>query len=116
MALFSKVKLSGSTDGKGILVAATATPGTPIHTAVAGTANWDEIYLYAMNTHTADVELTIEWGGTGAGDRITQTIALKTGSILVVPGLILQNGQAVAAFASVTNVVNIMGFVNRITA
>ena len=37
MATFTKKKLSGSTDGKPIAVAATATPGTLIHTAVTGT-------------------------------------------------------------------------------
>ena len=33
MATFTKLKLSGSTDGKAIKVAATATAGTTIHTA-----------------------------------------------------------------------------------
>ena len=41
MATFSKIPLSGSTNGKGILVAATATLGTTIHTAGSGTTNFD---------------------------------------------------------------------------
>ena len=43
MATFTKTLLSGSTNGKAILVAATATPGTTIHTAVAGTSSLDEM-------------------------------------------------------------------------
>ncbi len=39
MATYSKVLLSGSTNGKQIKVAATATPGTTIHTAVTGTTS-----------------------------------------------------------------------------
>ena len=35
MATFTKVKLSGSTNGRGIAVAATATLGTTIHAAHA---------------------------------------------------------------------------------
>ena len=62
MATYSKELLSGSTQGKGILVAATATAGTTIHTAVAGTTDIDEIWLYGVNTHSADLKLTLEWG------------------------------------------------------
>jgi hypothetical protein len=56
--------LSGSTDGKWIKVVATATAGTAIHTAVAGTTagTYDEIWLRAQNNHTAAVNLTIEFG------------------------------------------------------
>ena len=43
MATYSKQLLSGGTNGKNIKVAATATAGTTIHTAVAGTTDIDEI-------------------------------------------------------------------------
>ena len=36
MATYSKELLSGSTNGKGILVVETATAGTLLHTAVSG--------------------------------------------------------------------------------
>ena len=62
MATYSKELLSGSTNGKGILVAATATAGTLIHTAVSGSTDLDEIWLYAVNSSDADVKLTLEWG------------------------------------------------------
>ena len=118
MATFTKLKLSGSTDGLGILVAATATPGTAVHTAVSGTGNnnFDEIYLYAQNNHTADVVLTVEFGGVSIASQIIQTIPTKSGMVLVTFGNILQNAMAVAAFAGTTNVVTLFGYVNRIAA
>lgn len=118
MAIAVKRKLSGSTDGTGIKVVATATAGTLIHTAVAGTTagTFDEVWLYAYNGHTADVVLTIEYGGATVPDQnIVQTIPYKQGIFLVVPGLILQNSLVVRAFASVANVIAISGYVNNMT-
>lgn len=117
MATYSKRALSGSTNGRQIKVVSTATAGTTIHTAVTGTSDLDEIWLYAVNMHTADVNLTIEFGGTTSpDDLIQQTIATKAGLALVIPGLVLQNECVVKAFASVANVVLISGFVNRVAA
>jgi hypothetical protein len=62
MATFSKRLLSGSTDGKAIKVVQTATAGTTIHTAVSGTSDIDEIWLYAVNSSASAVKLTLEWG------------------------------------------------------
>lgn len=118
MATALKRKLSGSTDGKPIKIAATATAGDTIHTAVSGTTDgtYDEIWLWVYNSHTTGVELTIEFGGATAPDQnIKVTPAAKSGLMLIVPGLILQNGATVKAFAATTNVLTISGFVNRIT-
>ena len=116
MATFTKNKLSGSTNGKQIKVVATATAGTLIHTAVSGTTNWDEVWIYAENNHTSAADLTIEFGGVASpDDLIIMSIPSKSGLYLIVPGLILQNGLAVRAFASVANVISISGFVNSIT-
>ena len=116
MATFTKVLLSGSTNGRGILVAATATAGTVVHTAVAGTSSLDEVWLYAHNTSASAVKLTIEYGGTTApNDHIEVNIGADgTGLILVAPGILLQNGLVVRAFAGTANVLNIFGYVNRI--
>jgi len=88
-----KRKFSESTDGKGIKIVATATAGTAIHTAVAGTTagTFDEIQLYAANNHTAAVNLTIEFGSASTDDNIQMSIPSKTGLYRVIPGLILQN-------------------------
>jgi len=117
MATYSKVKLSGGTTGKNVKVVATATAGTTIHTAVAGTSDLDEVWLYACNTDSTDRKLTIEYGGATSPDDLTEvTIAAEAGWVLVCPGLLLQNGLVIKAFAAAANVVMINGYVNRITA
>ncbi len=118
MATAKKRKLSGSTDGKPIKIAATSTAGTAVHTAVVGTTEgtFDEIWLWAYNSHTAELLLTIEFGGADAPDQnISVTIPSKVGLVPVIPGLILQNGATVKAFAASANLITISGFVNTIT-
>lgn len=113
-----KRKFSGSTDGKAIKITTTATPGDTIHTSVAGTTSgtYDEIWLWAYNGHTADVVLTIEFGGTTVPDQnIVITVPYKSGLIPILPGIILQNGLVVKAFASVANACTVIGYVNAIT-
>ena len=113
MAVFTKVILSGSTDGRMVKVAATATPGTTIHTAHATAI--DEVWLYAVNSDTTDRKLTIEWGGTTApDDLIEQTIPAESGLVLLTNGPI-QNSLVIKAFAAVADVVMVYGWVNRIT-
>ena len=117
MATFSKVLLSGSTDGKAIKVAATATAGTTIHTAGSGSTNKDEIWIYAVNSSSSSVKLTIEWGEATAPDgNIEVTVLPEAGLVTVIPGLLLQNSLVCKAFAGTANVICIHGFVNRITA
>lgn len=117
---YEKMKLSGSTDGRGIKVVQTATAGDTIHTGPSDADDYDEIWLYAYNGHTADVLLTIEWGGVSVpDDNIKVTIPYQEGLVLVVPGLVLKGNAAplvVKAFAFVTSVIVITGFVNRIEA
>ena len=114
--------LSGSTQGKGIKLTDTSTSGNTdagylIHTAVAGTTDIDIVYLYAMNTDSSDRKLTIEWGGvTSPDDLIEVTIEAESGLKLVVPGLPLQNGLHIKAFAATANVITIHGYVHRYDA
>jgi len=116
MATMSKVLLSGSTNGKAIKVAQTATAGDTIHTAVSGASDLDEIWLWAVNSSGSDVKLTLEWGEATAPDgNIEVTIEAESGLVQVVPGLLLQNGLVVKAFAATTNVILLHGFVNRIS-
>lgn len=114
MATYSKNILSGSTDGKAIKVAATATPGTTIH--VASATDLDEIWLYAVNSSALAVKLTLEWGEATAPDgNIEVTVMPKAGLALIVPGLLLTNSLVVKAFAGTADVITIHGFVNRIS-
>jgi hypothetical protein len=120
MATFSKEILSGSTDGRMIKVAATATAGTTIHTGSATATTFDEIWLYAVNSDTSSLKLTIEWGGVTAPDDLIEfTVPAESGLYLIAPGLVLKGNATplvVKAFCASANVVNIAGFVNRITA
>lgn len=120
MATFSKVKLSGSTNGRGIKVAATATAGTTIHATGTSSSILDELWLYAYNSDTSAIVLTIEFGGvTAPDDNIKLSIPAASGLTLVVPGLILSGtgsaASTVAAFAGTTNKIVITGYVNRIS-
>lgn len=117
MATYTKIILSGSTSGKPIKVAATATLGTTIHTAVSGSSSLDEIWLYVTNTDTSARTLTIEYGGATDPDCLvskTVSIPLSSGPTLIVPGLLLNGGLAVTAFASSANVLLLSGYVHRI--
>jgi hypothetical protein len=120
VATFTKNKLSGSTDGLAVKVTGTNTAGAvTVHTAVAGTTAgvFDEIWIYANNTSTSSVKLTIEWGTTTAADgNIEVTILPEAGLVTMIPGLILQNARVVKAFAGTADVILLTGFVNSITA
>ena len=117
MSTFTKRALSGSTNGKGIKVVATATAGTTIHTAVAGTSDFDEIWLWCVNSSTADVKLTLEYGEATAPDgNIEYTVGAENGLKIILPGTILQNELVLKAFAGTADVLVIHGFVNRIAA
>ena len=115
MSTFSKQILAGSTNGRPVRVALTATPGTIIHTAIAGITDFDEVWLYATNTSTGTIKLTIELGGVTAPDDLIEVgIPGEQGLVLVVPGLPLNNGVVIRAFAESSNVINIVGWVNEI--
>jgi len=122
MATFTKLALqpAGTTgDGLGILVAATATAGTAIHTASATATTIDELWLYAYNHDTSSVALTVEFGGvTAPKDVIKSTITAQSGLVLICAGLVVQGNataKVVRAFAGTANKISIFGYVNRIT-
>ena len=119
MATFTKKILSGSTDGKSIKVAATATAGTTIHTGSATATTLDEIWIYAVNSSASSVKLTIEWGEATAPDgNIEVTVQPEAGLVTVIPGLLLKGNATalvVKAFAGTASVIAIHGYVNQIT-
>jgi len=114
MASYSAQIASGSTNGKMVKAAATATPGTLLHTA--HTTDIDEVFVWAVNSSGSPVKLTIELGGTTSpDDLIEKTIAAEDGLVLVVPGIRLTGGTVVRAFAATGNVILCATNVNRIT-
>lgn len=120
MATFSKVLLSGSTQGKAIKVAATTSTGTTIHATGTSSSVIDEVWLYAYNSSASAVTLTIQYGGTTAVDNdIKISIPPTSGLTLIVPGLVLTGtgsaANTVYAYAGTTNVITISGYVNRIS-
>jgi hypothetical protein len=120
MSTFTKLNLSGSTGGTPVKVVATATAGTTIHTTGTSATVLDEIWLYANNTDSTTRKLTIEYGGTASPDNLIEIeIAAESGLVLVIPGLLLAgdgtSGRVVRAFAATANVINITGYVNRIS-
>jgi hypothetical protein len=117
VASYSKVLLSDSTNGKGVKVAATSSPGTTIHTAIDNATDLDEVWLWAVNTSAVDVKLTLQYGGTTAVDNdIEFTVVMEDGLKIVLPGLLLNNTLIVKAWAGTADVIVLYGFVNRITA
>lgn len=119
MATFTKVNLSGSTQGRPIKVVATASAGTTIHATGTSSSIIDEIWLYSYNSDTTDRLLTVQFGSTTTpDDDIKVIVPSQSGLILVVPGLILTGTGAAAntvrAYAATANVITISGYVNRI--
>jgi len=120
MATYSKNHLSGSTGGQPIKVAATSSAGTTIHSTGTSSADIDEIWIYANNSSGSDEKLTIEYGGTTYPDNLIElTISAESGLVLVIPGLTLSgdgsSARTVSAFSQNINVINITGYVNRIS-
>jgi hypothetical protein len=117
MATYTKNLLSGSVNGKQILITATTSASAnPIHTSVAGETSLDEIWLYAYNEATASILLSIDWGSTVEPNSVNRaTIPSQSGRTLIVDGKLLQNGLIVSAYATTGSFISIDGFINRLS-
>lgn len=119
MATYTKLNLSASSGGAPLEVGETSSPGNVIHTTGTSSSVLDEIWLYANNISASDVKLTLQYGGTADKNLIEITIPAEAGLVLVIPGLLLTgdgtSGRSVRAFAATANVINITGYVNRIS-
>ena len=124
MATYSKEFFTGcATDegGTGIALAIDSGTFTTIHTTTTTTTTLDEIWMYAVNSHSADLKVTIRFGGVEEPeDYIETTVTAESGLVLLVPGLILQGkastGQIILGAAATGDEVAVYGYVNRITA
>lgn len=109
---------SGSTSGRVIPILATATPGTLLHTAVAGATSFDEVYISIANVTAAAATITIEWGGvTDPGDHIVKGLSIPANStqIMIVPGFRINGGLAIRGFSPTSGALNAAVNNNRIT-
>jgi hypothetical protein len=121
MATYSKIPLSQSANGRSIMLTASAAPYTLIHTTGSLSANTDEIWLYAVNNSTADALITLYWGSSATADLLAPiVIQAYAGAALLIPGFILTGtgsaGTTVYATVATPSAVEIIGYVNRITA
>lgn len=97
---FTRNPLSGSTDGRGIKITATSSPGVTVHTATSDTTFFDEISLRITNVDTVARPYVIEAGGTtNPDDRIVGVVL--AGQSIMIDNFILRN-SLVAKVSSIT--------------
>src|SRR3990167_349885 len=111
MPTLTRLPLSGSTNGRGILITGTtATDGTTLHTAATGSAagDVDDITLQAYNSATETQTVVIAWGGTTLVNDIWKADlpvgfcgALSPGSMFLRAGLVIKAGATTASKVTV---------------
>lgn len=110
MARVTRVPLSASALGFPVKVTPTATPGETVH---AGTTKnevgFDSVTLHAINSHTAAVDLSIEITDGTTTETMVVNLAAKTRVNDVLKDIIVKQGFTIKAFASVADVVFLMG-------
>ena len=102
-----------ATSGELITITGTDQAGANlIHTAqpATGDNNLDEAWMYAVNTSTTDVELSVLWDG----KLVPINIPARQGFVLIIPGMRINNAKQIKAFAGTTNVINVKCDINRI--
>jgi hypothetical protein len=106
--------LSASNSGEPIQVAAITSPGTIIHSGIAGTTQKDEVFIYAHNTGTGVFPMILEIGSTGAGNRVSISIAPQDSYQLIYPGIPINNSAIIRGYCtSGANVILAGGYVQR---
>lgn len=114
MSTIIKAPLSGSTNGDPIAVAATATPGTTVHTSRAVTAagSMDEVWLWLTNQTSNDAVATVELTTTTGSKNIKVTVPAND-SVLAIPGVPVRNAGVVGVFGAASTFAA-FGYVNQI--
>lgn len=113
MATFTKQLLAYSSGGRPQKIGNTSSPGDSVH--FYGGSGLEEVWMWATNTSASAVKITVEFGGTTSPDDLIEvTIPAESGLYLVIPGLLYSSGSNIRVFAATANVINIMGYVNRI--
>lgn len=112
----TKLKLSGSTNGKPIQITTTSSPGDLIHTATNTANTLDEVWLYANNVKSSGnaIQLTIYTDTDNDANRIIVGIPFRKGLIYIIPGFVYDGSVNIRAYAAEADVINVSGWVNRI--
>ena len=116
MTEVTRVGLSGSADGEMILVTATSTVGTTIHTSTnqVSASRYDEVWLFASNKHSAPVDLTIEIDVANTSTSYFKvSVPADDGLYVVLPGISVNSSKIITAFAATGDVINIGGYVEQ---
>lgn len=117
MATYSIEKLSGSTDGKAIVVTGTSSAADVVlHTATANAGDIDLVTLWAANVD-ADSEtrtLSIAWGGETASDVFTVLVPAGQGPVFICDRMPILNSLVIGAWADEASDVLIFGRVERV--
>lgn len=101
--------------GKLVQIAATATPGTSLYTAVSSTDDeWDVVFVAASNNDTADHLLTVEWTAAGSANEVKVLLPGRSGMWTIIPALRIRNALTVKAYADAANQVNAYIDVDRL--
>lgn len=112
----AKQVLSGSTDGLPIVVSATVAKA--IHTGSSLSTVLEELYVFAANSSTNVVTVNLEWGASGSHVTSHELQPKGAGLQLLVAGNLIRgrsSNTVLSIQASTSNVVNVLGYVHRIT-
>ena len=114
MATVVRIPLSASNNGQQISVAKIATAGNAVHSA-AGGSTIDYITLRACNLSSVSTTLTLEIGGTADQHLKKIEIPGQVGDVTVLDRYQLGSSFVLAAFAGRSSVINLSGWVDRVS-
>lgn len=107
------VPLSNSTNFQPINIAAT-TSGSPTLLHTSDSTDFDELWLDAYNYSGNDAFINIMLGGSSSYQILTLPIPSNRGLIPLLKGQTFTGSVVISAYASTTNVISVIGRVNRI--
>ena len=110
--------LSAAPTGLGVKITSTSSPviihvhndtTDPSYQGVKSV--FDEVHLWAMNSHSSSVAVKLHWGGSVDPDNLLPTTLASSSFLKVVNGLPISGDLTVSAVATVANKVMLYGYV-----
>ena len=125
MATLTKHLLSEieAISGRRFTISATLASAANVFHVTPNATSIDEMWVYAHNFGSSDVQVTFMWGmtsmpttsATDINEGVDITIPFKSGRALVFDGVLMPHSLSAVAYANVSSSISIDGFVNRIT-